>query len=140
MLVLAKLKLGHKKRQQPHGIGEPLLEELDNLLSDALKYTRSLVADLSRPVLRDHGLAASLRWLGEYMTKYELRVTIDGPEQEASPIQRNNRRCSSSPCENCSSTRQSMLARETRMCRSENRTGGSPSECVIKASGSMSIH
>ena len=86
MLVLAKLKLGHKKRQQPHGIGEPLLEELDNLLSDALKYTRSLVADLSPPVLRDHGLAASLLWLGEYMTKYELRVTIEGPEQEASPI------------------------------------------------------
>jgi PAS domain S-box-containing protein len=86
MLVLAKLKLGHNKHQEPHGISQPLVDELDNLLSDALKYTRSLVADLSPPVLRDHGLAASLRWLGEYMTKYDLRVTIDGPEQEVSAI------------------------------------------------------
>ena len=86
MLVLAKLKLGQARHQEPHGIGRPLLNELDTLLCDALKYTRSLVADLSPPVLRDHGLAAGLRWLGEYMTKYDLRVTISGPEQQASTI------------------------------------------------------
>jgi CheY-like chemotaxis protein len=86
MLVLAKLKLGHQKHQVPQGISGPLLDELDDLLSDALKYTRSLVADLSPPVLRDHGLAASLRWLGEYMTKYNLHVKIDGVEQETSAI------------------------------------------------------
>ena len=86
MLVLAKLKLGHSKYLDPPGVGGPVFDELDTLLSDALKYTRSLVADLSPSVLRDHGLAASLRWLSEYMTKYDLRVTLDGPEQETSAI------------------------------------------------------
>ncbi|HKT34239.1 MAG TPA: PAS domain-containing protein [Nitrospira sp.] len=86
MLVLAKLKLGHSRHQEPHGISPSLLNELDNLLSDALKYTRSLVADLSPPALRDHGLAAGLRWLGEYMTKYDLRVTIPTAEQQTSAI------------------------------------------------------
>jgi PAS domain S-box-containing protein len=86
ILVLAKLKVGQQKRRAPQAMNGPLLEELDTLLSDALKYTRSLVADLSPPVLRDHGLVASLRWLIEYMTKYDLRVTVEGPDREATPI------------------------------------------------------
>lgn len=85
MLVLAKLKLGHGRHHE-HAISRSLSDELDSLLTDALKYTRSLVAELSPPVLRDHGLAAGLRWLGDYMTKYDLRVTVEGPEHEASTI------------------------------------------------------
>ncbi len=52
------------------------------MLSDALKYTRTLVAELSPPVLRDHGLAAGLKWLGEYMKRYNLAVTVTVPEKE----------------------------------------------------------
>lgn len=58
LLVLSKLKLGQGK----HLIADPtcsrLIADTDECLADALKYTRTLVAELSPPVLRDHGLLA----------------------------------------------------------------------------------
>ena len=35
-----------------------------------------MVAELSPPVLRDHGLAAGLKWLGAYMHKHDMAVTV----------------------------------------------------------------
>ncbi|MGZ8422453.1 MAG: sensor histidine kinase, partial [Nitrospira sp.] len=49
---------------------------------DALRYSRTLVAELSPPVLRDHGLAAGLKWLGDYMKKYDLVVMVTVPHEE----------------------------------------------------------
>jgi CheY-like chemotaxis protein len=49
-------------------------------LSEALNYTRTLVAELSPPVLRDHGLNAGLKWLAEYMQKYNVVVTVTVPD------------------------------------------------------------
>jgi signal transduction histidine kinase len=45
-----------------------------------LAYTRTLVAELSPPVLREQGLAEALKWLGEYMQKYGMRVYVSLPE------------------------------------------------------------
>ena len=45
-----------------------------------MTYTRTLVAELSPPVLRDHGLAAGLTWLGAYMHKHDMTVTVTVPE------------------------------------------------------------
>lgn len=82
-LVLGKLTIGQGKR---FAVGVPVCEQminkLDGLLSDALSYSRTLVAELSPPVLRDHGLAAGLKWLGEYMKKYDLVVTVAVPDEE----------------------------------------------------------
>src|SRR5262249_42310547 len=50
--------------------------ETEALLSEALTYTRTLVAELSPPVLRDHGLPTGLKWLGEYMQKHDIAVTV----------------------------------------------------------------
>lgn len=76
-LVLGKLKMGQSKR---FATGMPelakMIEETDCVFSDALKYTRTLVAELSPPVLRDHGLAAGLKWLAEYMIKREVSVMV----------------------------------------------------------------
>ena len=58
-----------------------LMRQVDDVLSDALRYTRTLVAELSPAVLRDHGLPAALKWLGEYMQKLSMRVTVNVPEQ-----------------------------------------------------------
>jgi len=70
MLVLGKLEIGQGKRV---AIGIPAcetaLKRVDDILSDALTYSRTLVAELSPPVLREHGLAAGLKWLAEYMNK-----------------------------------------------------------------------
>jgi PAS domain S-box-containing protein len=80
-LVLGKLKLGAGKR---FAVGLPAVEkvmkETDEVFSDALMYTRTLVAELSPPVLRDHGLAAGLKWLAEHMKKHEQTVTVTLPE------------------------------------------------------------
>ena len=77
MLVLAKIKLGQGKRlvtTVPAALA--LMNELNEIFSDALQYTRVLVTELSPPVLRDHGLAAGLKWLGEYMQKHDITVTV----------------------------------------------------------------
>lgn len=77
MLVLGRIKLGHGKRLvESIPAGVKLLGETDALLCDALTYTRTLVAELSPPVLRDHGLPVGLKWLGEYMQRHDMTVTV----------------------------------------------------------------
>ena len=81
LLVLAKLKVGQGKRlAQPVPALIDLLKQLDEALSQALRYTRTLVAELSPPVLRDYGLAAALKWLSEYMQKLSMTVMVNVPE------------------------------------------------------------
>jgi PAS domain S-box-containing protein len=81
LLVLGKIEIGQGKR---HTKGLPecdrLIKKVDGILSEALNYTRTLVAELSPPVLRDHGLNAGLKWLAEYMQKYNLVVTVTVPD------------------------------------------------------------
>jgi PAS domain S-box-containing protein len=80
-LVLGKLKMGQSKRfaAEMPALAR-IIEETDAVLSDALQYTRTLVAELSPPVLRDHGLAAGLKWLAEYMKKHEMSVAVTVPD------------------------------------------------------------
>lgn len=81
--VLGKLKLGlGKRRAKSLPACAKVIKETDELLSDAVKYTHTLVAELSPPILRDHGLAAGLQWLAEYMKKYNVAVTVTVPEEE----------------------------------------------------------
>ncbi|MDI3463798.1 MAG: hypothetical protein OJF50_002619 [Nitrospira sp.] len=82
ILVLGRLKLGMGKRAKSLSVCAEVIKETDEVLSDALKYTRTLVAELSPSVLRDHGLAAGLKWVGEYMKRYNLTVTVTVPEEE----------------------------------------------------------
>jgi signal transduction histidine kinase/ActR/RegA family two-component response regulator len=82
ILVLGKLKLGQGKRlanQVPACVG--MLNQVDDVLTEALGYTRTLVTELSPPVLRHHGLAAGLKWLAEYMHKHDMNVTVTVPEE-----------------------------------------------------------
>ncbi|MGC4095688.1 MAG: response regulator [Nitrospira sp.] len=80
---MSKIKLGQSK-QLSHQVPAcaTLLRETDEVLSEALTYTRTLVADLSPRVLSDHGLTAGLRWLGDYMQKHSMAVTVHAPKQE----------------------------------------------------------
>lgn len=65
---------------QAHGAAfKEVLGNLDTAVDDSIKYTRSLIAELSPPVLYDLGLPAALRWLGEQMGRHGLRVEVDGP-------------------------------------------------------------
>ena len=82
LLVLGKLKIGQGKRYAPpNPVLIDALKQVDQVLSDALGYTRTLVAELSPAVLRDHGLLAALQWLSEYMQKRSVTVTVSMPEE-----------------------------------------------------------
>jgi PAS domain S-box-containing protein len=77
MLVLGKIQLSQAKRQAGGMPGcADLIKKVEDLLSDALVYTRTLVADLSPPVLSEHGLVAGLHWLAESMRKRNQVVTV----------------------------------------------------------------
>ena len=84
LLVTCKLKL---KLAQGKRLGEEdqerarLIDETDELLAGALNYTRTLVAELSPPVLSEHGLGAALKWLADYMKRYGLVVSVSVPER-----------------------------------------------------------
>jgi signal transduction histidine kinase/CheY-like chemotaxis protein len=82
-LVLGRLTLGQGRRAAaavPACLD--VLNKIDDIFAESLTYTRTLVADLSPPVLRDHGLPAGLKWLGEYMKKHQITVTVAVPEKD----------------------------------------------------------
>lgn len=84
LLVLGKLKVGRGKRLSslpPAGV--EVMQEVDEVLTSALAYTRTLVSELSPTVLREHGLVAGLRWLSDYMKRHELSVIVRSTESEA---------------------------------------------------------
>lgn len=87
MLVVARLKLSQAKRA-PGLVGNCalIIDQTDEVLVESLKYTRTLVADLYPPELRDFGLPAALKWLSEYMERYELIVVADVPEDDPLPL------------------------------------------------------
>jgi PAS domain S-box-containing protein len=75
MLVLVRLKLGQAK-QGPVFRSVEMMKQAEDVVNDALTYTRNLVAELSPPVLHEFGLFAALRWLGEQMQRYQLHVSV----------------------------------------------------------------
>ncbi|MGZ8393368.1 MAG: PAS domain-containing sensor histidine kinase [Nitrospira sp.] len=73
MLVVCRMKLTHASQ----GANEPTQQQLtdaDRILQDAITYTRSLVAQLTPPVLREFGLVMGLTWLAEQLKQHGLRV------------------------------------------------------------------
>lgn len=75
MLVLVRLKLGQAKQGTVFRSIE-MIKQAEDVVNDALTYTRNLVAELSPPVLHEFGLLAALRWLAEQMQRYQLHVSV----------------------------------------------------------------
>jgi PAS domain S-box-containing protein len=74
MLVVCRLKLTQAS-QGTNEHKEQQLRDADRILQDAITYTRSLVAQLTPPVLREFGLIVGLTWLAEQMKQHhELHV------------------------------------------------------------------
>jgi len=76
LIALTRIKVSQAKR-------EPLNERLAAILNDlqistgkAMDYTRSLVAQLSPPVLHEFGLGMALDWLAEQMLHRDLDVEL----------------------------------------------------------------
>jgi len=77
LLVVCRINLGHTKRIGLPTKANEILEETEGVLNKALNYCRTLMAELSPPVLQDHGLPAGLQWLGQQMQRHGLVVTVD---------------------------------------------------------------
>jgi PAS domain S-box-containing protein len=77
MLALGKMKLA-QTQLIPDLVPRclELIKETDDVLTQSLTYTRTLVADLSPPVLHDLGLGPALTWLGDRMRRHDLTVTV----------------------------------------------------------------
>ncbi len=54
------------------------LDDLKNLIDDALNYTRELMSDLKPPpTLDEEDLRASIKWVADKMGKHDLEVSIE---------------------------------------------------------------
>ena len=80
LLALAIMKLSQIKQQQRHAPTlNDLISKVHELIVEALNYTRTLVSDLSPPMLEDIGFLSALRWLAEQMQRHQLTVAIEVP-------------------------------------------------------------
>ena len=77
LLVLGCLKLGQVRRVGLPAKAEEMVKESEEVLTQALDYSRTLMAELSPPVLQEHGLLAGLKWLGEQMRRQGLLVQVE---------------------------------------------------------------
>jgi signal transduction histidine kinase/ActR/RegA family two-component response regulator len=78
MMVLGRLKIG-QARQNITTTDSHLLKlvgDVDEIFTKSLAYTRTLMAELSPPVLQELGLPLALKWLGERMVKHGLDVDV----------------------------------------------------------------
>ncbi|HKY70689.1 MAG TPA: MASE1 domain-containing protein [Nitrospira sp.] len=78
LLVLGKMKLSNMQTeiQNIGGSTAALFQEIDETFSKALDYTRTLMAELSPPVLHELGLPTALQWLADQMKKARLTVDV----------------------------------------------------------------
>ncbi|MDK2745066.1 MAG: response regulator [Nitrospira sp. BO4] len=83
MLVLGRMKIGHARRHMLPAdlLKAPVIHDLDDILSKALDYTRTLMAELSPSVLHDLGLPAALKWLAGQMHSHNLTVEVQCSQQ-----------------------------------------------------------
>ncbi len=77
LLAVARMKL----RQQRHRPAEETVNEIDSVLEQCLRYTRSLMSDLLPPELEGGRLDIALRWLCDRMRDHGLTVVVEGPGQ-----------------------------------------------------------
>ncbi|MCW5798404.1 MAG: PAS domain S-box protein [Nitrospira sp.] len=76
LLVLSRIKLGQAKLEEVTPAAMQAMTEVQEVMDRALAYTRTLVAQLSPPILNEFGLLMALRWLADQMQR-ELTVKLD---------------------------------------------------------------
>ena len=75
LLVATRMKVNQARHARSAAKQSDVLGEVDAMLDQSLTYTRTLVAQLSPPVLHEFGLAAALKWLGAQMLRHGLTVS-----------------------------------------------------------------
>jgi signal transduction histidine kinase len=86
LLALSRIRLAQAKQQPMTTALGKILSELQDVMDQALTYTRTLVAQLSPPILKEFGLPMALKWLAEQMIQRDLKVSLElGTEHLALP-------------------------------------------------------
>ncbi len=77
-LVAAKFRVTETRRRvQENDAVQQNLNQIDELLAQAIETSRSLTMELSPPVLQELGLIPALGWLADFIaTKHGLRVEV----------------------------------------------------------------
>ena len=83
-LVAAKMQVGGLIEQAPDAALKQAATEVEDLLSESVKVSRSLAAELSPPILQEAGLLAGLEWLSRWKydkhgLKVQLTMQMDAP-------------------------------------------------------------
>lgn len=80
ILAMGKMKADQvSQSQDKDSVG---IDELRELLEDAIAYTRELMSELKPPPsLQDEALIKSIEWISKKMDKHGLEVTIEDDEQ-----------------------------------------------------------
>ena len=77
LMVLGRLKVGQAR---PKALSDAtlvmLIDEINDIFSKSLSYTRTLMAELSPPVLQDLGFFAALQWMSEQLSK-QFAIMVD---------------------------------------------------------------
>lgn len=82
MLAVSKMKVDLLQKDELPEQTISDVEELRELVDDALTYTRELMSDLKPPPSLDkEGLKANIQWLAKKMEKHDLKVTIENDGQ-----------------------------------------------------------
>jgi PAS domain S-box-containing protein len=79
-LLAAKLQVGGLLDQATDDALKQAASEVENLLSESIRVSRSLAAELTPPILHEAGLSAGLGWLSRWMSdKHRLKVELVMP-------------------------------------------------------------
>lgn len=76
LLALSQIKLGQAKQQPLQPPVAKIIAELQEATGKALTYTRTLISQLTPPVLHEFGLPMALHWLTEHMQQQDLSVSL----------------------------------------------------------------
>jgi PAS domain S-box-containing protein len=83
LLALTIMKLSQLKQKQGLAlVSTDLVNKAQDLVMEALNYTRTLVTDLTPPMLHDFGLPTALSWLADRMQRHQLTVTVEMPQED----------------------------------------------------------
>ena len=77
LLALSMIKLGQAKKQAVAPLVNQALTDVQQVMEQALIYTRTMVAQLSPPIQDEFGLPIALRWLAEQMQQQDFVVSLE---------------------------------------------------------------
>ena len=88
LLVLGRIKIEQLQRLSVPPAGDGIVRDVDQVLSQALQYCKTLMSELSPPILHEQGLVAGIRALATQMKRYDLevRVDLDHIDERAIPL------------------------------------------------------